>query len=368
MQTIEEYYSFLEELSQQEIQIGQSLCYNLENLLKAKDKLAVEAIKFRSEFMGDYEKNIAGAYLPIGHFTNFTEEERVVCFCITLEAEYKKGIINEQKQCVLYSENQALFQKTPSLFQYVRDNELIDFSVLERINNSEIVSFSNHYGYISGYVPLNLLSWLSNQYPNTPIYIRLNPFAVFTSQPPQKIFESQLIPPNPKWWHNLTIYNRSHEGCSYFLDGSANPTQNLTEYWDYYCRNVRRLDVIAKRDGNGNLSMMLEELIEQRNIVSPTEKYIIGRMIHLDTDATIGSNFDDSMLNHIDLAINVYTDDNAKSRMDENLANGKKITDASFRTHLIRVENIRFSDIFMFAYTFFLSESLVNEWKDSQFC
>lgn len=109
--------------------------------------------------------------------------------------------------------------------------------------------------------------------------------------------------------------------------------------------------------------MMIEELTEQKNIVSPTEKYIVSRMIHLDTDATIGSSFHDSKLNHLDLAINIYTGNNAENRLSENLAYGEKVTDASFRTHLLRVENTNFSDLFAFAYSFFKSKTLVDEWK-----
>lgn len=113
--------------------------------------------------------------------------------------------------------------------------------------------------------------------------------------------------------------------------------------------------------------MMIEELVEHKNIIYPTERYIIGHMIHLDTDAVIGTSFHKSKLNHLDLAINIYTGSNAESRLLTNLANGGKVADASFRTHLLRVENINFSDLFAFAYSFLKSKTLVDEWKESQF-
>lgn len=112
--------------------------------------------------------------------------------------------------------------------------------------------------------------------------------------------------------------------------------------------------------------MMMEELIVQKNIVSPSERYIVSRMIHLDTDAAIGNSFHDSTLNHLDLVINIYTEDNAENRLLENLANGEMVTDASFRTHLLRVENINFSDLFVFAYSFLnLKLLLMNGKKHS---
>lgn len=364
---IEEYYLFLEWLSTQKIKIGESLFHNFENLLQEGNATAIESINFRAQFIGEHEVNIALAYFPVGHFTKYCKLKRMACFCVGLEAEYIKGILNLQRRCELYSEDQPLFKANPSLFQHVRDRELVDYSVFQRINDSEIIHFNNQYGYIDGYVPLTVLGGVSYNRPQSPIYIRVNPHLVYSTQPPQKIFESQLIPPNPKWWHELSIYNRSHEGCSFFLDESVNPKDNYDEYWEYHCQNIRRLDVIAKRDGNGNLSMMMEELIVQKNIVSPSERYIVSRMIHLDTDAAIGNSFHDSTLNHLDLAMNVYTENNAKNRLLENLANGEMITDASFRTHLLRVENINFSDLFVFAYSFFKSKTLVDEWKETQF-
>lgn len=364
---IDEYYLFLEWLSTQKIKIGESLFYTFENILNEANPDALEAVNFRGQFIGKHEENIALTYFIFGHFTQYDTHKRIACICVGLEAEYIRGISNLKKQCELYSEDQLLFKTNPSLFHYVRDQELIDYSAIQRINDSEIICFNNKYGYIDGYVPLPTLSWMSNNRPYSPIYIRVNPHVVYSAQPPQRIYESQLVPPNPKWWHELSIYNRNHEGCSFFLDKSVDPEENMNEYWEYHCNKIRRLDVIAKRDGNGNLSMMIEELTEEKNIVSPTEKYIVSRMIHLDTDATMGTSFLDAKLNHLDLAINVYTEINAENRLLENLANGEKVTDASFRTHLLRIENINFSDLFDFAYSFFKSKILVDEWIKTQF-
>lgn len=364
---IEEYYLFLEWLAAQKIRIGESLFHTFEDILNEGNANALEAVSFRAQFIGAHEEEVALAYFFIGHFTEYDKQRRMACICIGLEAEYIKGIISLQKKCELYSKNQPLFKTNPALFQHIRNQELVDYSVLQRINDSEIICFNNLYGYIDGCVPLTILSWMLENRPQSPIYIRVNPHLVYTTKPLQKLFESQLVPPNPKWWRELSIYNRSHEGCSFFLDKNVNPKENYNEYWEYHCQKIRRLDVIAKRDGNGNLSMMIEELTEQKNIVSPTERYIVSRMIHLDTDAVIGTSFLDSKLNHLDLAINIYTGNNAKNRLLENLANGGKVTDASFRTHLLRVENINFSDLFTFVYSFLESKTLVDEWKEAQF-
>lgn len=53
--------------------------------------------------------------------------------------------------------------------------------------------------------------------------------------------------------------------------------------------------------------------------------------------------------------------------MGSSLASGGVITDASVRTHLIRADNIMFSDLLELAQLFFKSETMVEEWIEKQF-
>ena len=108
--------------------------------------------------------------------------------------------------------------------------------------------------------------------------------------------------------------------------------------------------------------MMIEELtdIDQNGLM-------YGRCIHLDSDAPVGTDFDNVILNHLDLAINIYEGNDAKQRLNDNLAGGNVTTDASFRTHLLRIEKIPFKALFDFVTIFFKSEILTNEWIDDQF-
>ncbi|WP_054637880.1 hypothetical protein [Thalassobacillus sp. C254] len=135
------------------------------------------------------------------------------------------------------------------------------------------------------------------------------------------------------------------------------------KYNDRYLKKVKRLDVIAKRSNDGNLSMMLEELSYEME----DHGLLIGRCIHLDTDYIIGSNFEETKLNHLDCAINIYSGDNIVKRMDENLAHGEKVTKANPRIHLIRINDIPFKELLNIAFLFFKSITLTREWVDSQF-
>jgi len=71
---------------------------------------------------------------------------------------------------------------------------------------------------------------------------------------------------------------------------------------EYKIKGIRRLDVISKRKNDGNLSMMIEELSDKESDSGIT----IGRCVHLDKDNLIGTPFNFSTVNHLDLAINVY--------------------------------------------------------------
>jgi len=161
--------------------------------------------------------------------------------------------------------------------------------------------------------------------------------------------------------HEHFDYNRTKEGASYILD-DCSPKENLQQYWELHIKKIKRLEVIAKRSNNGNLSMMIEEITD-----IDSHGLLFGRCIHLDTDSKFGTDFENSILNHLDLAINIYEDEAAKKRLDDNLASGQVTTDASYRTHLLRVEKIPFKALFGFVVSFFKSQTLINEWLEDQF-
>ena len=70
---------------------------------------------------------------------------------------------------------------------------------------------------------------------------------------------------------------------------------------------------------------------------------------------------------HIDLAENLYVGEDAFQRDKDDLKNGKMVQKATYRTHLLRVNGIPFESIFKFAYAFFKSKQLVDEWKAAEF-
>ena len=71
-------------------------------------------------------------------------------------------------------------------------------------------------------------------------------------------------------------------------------------------------------------------------------------------------------MNHLDLAMNVYEGDARTARMAMHLRNGT-VENASFRTHLLRVEGVPLSALLDLATMFFRSTTLTTEWIADQF-
>ena len=66
-------------------------------------------------------------------------------------------------------------------------------------------------------------------------------------------------------------------------------------------------------------------------------------------------------LNHLDLAINIYQGQRRAERFSQTMQSGK-VPDASFRTHLFRIEQASFLSLFDFSRQFLKSPVLLGEW------
>ena len=212
--------------------------------------------------------------------------------------------------------------------------------------------------------------WLEDCFKDSSKAVHISPNELYDNQPSQMIIECVIQPPKHEWWNTLNIYNGTSTGCSIILLG--NDVSNYQDYHDYNILGIRKLQVSVVRDNSdyrdeGNLKMTIEELTKIHVFNKPEKAFMIGRMIHLDTDAKRGSSFKDAVLNHIDLAENLYVGEEAFQRDNDDLSNGQIVQKASYRTHLLRVNDIPFESIFKFAYAFFKSKQLVDEWKNAEF-
>lgn len=367
---IDEYFNEVENAVSACVERDISSQEYVEKLIISSPEKIKSIIALRKEFLcaSDYEQ--LGGYLEIFCFTQYDYSEKIALFSFMFEVGniLKAKLLRNRFQ--RYEENQPLFSKDSSIFKCIRkdssgkpDLELIDDSCLENIQESEIFCRSGFFYLTDPFLNPALYTLCQTQFKGSQIYIRLDPTVVYCSQPLFRLNEEILIPANPNWWKNLNIYRRDKEGASYFLYEKELTKNTYQEFCEFKIKGIRRLDVVAKRNNSGNLSMMVEELSDK----DADSGLTIGRCIHLDTDDPIGTSFNDSIVNHLDLAINVYEKDSAKKRYNDNLATGSRTEDATFRTHLLRIEKIPLKSIFLFAIAFFQSKTLIRDWFKDQF-
>jgi hypothetical protein len=358
---IDEYFQILERLADDCMQSGCSVQDFLENIIASNRILVDEIITFRQPFVGDKELAETKAFLDIGHFIEYKNLERVTCFVICFELTSVVIKKDWRQRCEVYSASQILFIKAPHLIEHVLNGDLIDVIALTQIDESEVLKIKGGFTHLDFELNSSIASWAINSFPDKKIFLRANPHVYYENEPPRFILEAITMPANPNWWRKLTIRNNTKEGASYILD-DCSPKDNYQQYWDFHVRKIKRLEVIVKRSNKGNLSMMVEEIagIDDHGL-------LFGRCIHLDTDSKYGTDFEDAVLNHLDLAINIYEGESAMMRLDDNLASGTVTTDASYRTHLLRVEQIPFKALFGFVIFFLKSSTLSTEWFNDQF-
>jgi hypothetical protein len=102
--------------------------------------------------------------------------------------------------------------------------------------------------------------------------------------------------------------------------------------------------------------MMLEELPN----LHIDHELISARCVHLDTEDPVGTPFEKAVMKHLDLAVNVYGGQDKTRRWKSRLFEGKA-TDATFRTHVLRIKDVPLDSAFAFSIMFFRSETLLDE-------
>ena len=332
---------------------------------KEKDR-TLDAIEYRKSRLSSADIDIRSGLLNTGLFSQFDEHGRLACICMCLEASKIRERREIKDSCDKYHEDMPLFKECPELYVANRKNELITYSLIKRNTDSHVFSYKGRFGVIDRRLPLAFLDWFDTHYHDKTSYIRLDPYLIL-DKPIDLIEEAVVNAPDSAWWRDLRIYQGKEKGSSYQL---LNDPEDKENYWDYLVKGIRRFEYHARRgqsDGGPYLSMMMEELELHEDHAQPSNSYLVGRMIHLDTKAEIGMSFASAPLMHIDLAYNYYFDDKVAIRMNQDLSIGVKIEDSSYRTHLIRIEEITLSELFPIAFAFFVSKTMLKEWCQYQF-
>lgn len=309
--------------------------------------------------------------MPINAFPNLDLDEQVACCSMILEAEHLRELNKHIKSNQKYTGEEPIFANKALRDSICYDNELINYNVIKREQNTNISKIGRQYVRLDSRISLSFFHWLEDCFKKSSKAVRVDSSEIFNSMPTQMVLECLIQPPKRDWWSTLEIYNGQSAGSSFILLGDDIKT-NYQDFYDFNVLGIRKLQVSVRRQNasqrnGGNLQMMIEELTKIYETTDRSNSYMIGRMIHLDTDAKTGTSFKDAVLNHIDLAENLYVGEAAYIRDSQDLSKDHHIVDAIPRTHLLRVNNIPFESVFKFAYAFFKSKQLVDEWKAAEF-
>lgn len=332
--------------------------------LKGASPVAEACVDFRGEVATEAERDGVEPYLQIGFFADADPERRKAWWLFYFDIGRTLAVLGLRRACAPYAREQPLFVGASELFEAVRrregtgspDLELLDDRAVSCVHGSDVYEVGSGFGRLAQMLKPQIANWARDQFPQAPRFLRLDPWEFHHAQPPMVLLEAALTPADPKWLSTLALFPRTQTYAAYVLQ-DADPKTDPDQFIDYRLQGVRRLEVTAQRREADYLSMMLEELPRDDN----DNGLMVGRCIHLDTRARPGTPMRDARLQHLDLAINVYLGADRAARMADSLQDGK-VRDATFRTHLLRVEDVPFPALFGFAQMFFASQILFREW------
>ncbi|EJV43948.1 hypothetical protein IEK_05287 [Bacillus toyonensis] len=383
MEEIQCYEGFINNIAQTKEWNDQDLLTYLLDEFTTKPENANKVIEIRAKLITTEEREcILKSYFYLKVTFSFLEDENQLAAIATF-----LDILHESKKYFFplsfeeYNNSQPIFQGEPKLLDYIRksqtgklDHELlqlkaIQFKPLPNNPNYRTCKYNNSFLQTSRYLDSRIPRYLIDNYGIEKIHIRLEPYYISDNLPRFSLTEEFLQPPNPKWLKNLKMHHNQKEGCQLFipeltpsdLQGDSKKVKQFNEYHKLKLRKFETIAIMRNENGKKHFSMSLEELSKEKDGI------LIGRMIHLDSLDSYNTPFDKIRLNHLDLAINVYNDTKKDERLNCSLSEGGVVTSASYRTHLIRIDDIMFSDLIHIARLFFKSETMVEEWISTQF-
>ncbi|MEK4372490.1 hypothetical protein [Paenibacillus sp. FSL R5-0473] len=353
----------------------------LQDKLQNEPDVLNQLISVRKQMLTPEDHNLV--HIVGNNFPTLIGDEHSALTSILVEIFKASRIYHQVKSFEGYNPSQPIFQAHPELFDKLRkksngnpDLELIrldavGYKPIPNLPKHKTCKYKDSFLHIDSYLNSMVPSYFIQKYGTEKLYIRVDPYTVSKKAPPLSLEEEFIQPPNPYWIERLIIHPDQHEGSELFLpqytvDDIQEDEWKRKQWWEYQISGIRKLQIVATMKNEGNrkhFSMSLEELSEE----SINDGMLIGRMIHLDAMDSYDTEFDQVRLNHLDLAINIYTEDSIEKRMNSTLTKGKRITDATYRTHLIRADDIMFSDLLVIAQIFFQSKTMIKEWIDSQF-
>jgi hypothetical protein len=318
------------------------------------------AIRYCGATATDAEQRQGEAYLMVSLFSRLSRQEQIGAWLLCLAVQKQVDLRDLQSRFAPYQSEQALFQRFPKLLARARDAELIHREECDAIFVDGTVALQSGYARLDPLLPSAIIVELEHAYPTLQLHVRLDPGYAQAQRPAKTLTEAVMSPASYGWWRNLGLYRGQQTGGLYCIDPALPLPDEAEAYIEFHRKGFRKLETIAQRRKPDHLTMMLEELQFY------DAGLLIGRCIHLDTSAPYDTAPDRAMVEHVDLAINVYTGEQLDLRMSSRMHDADKV-DASFRTHLLRAERVPFGVLTLLSKVFFQSETLKGDLFKDQF-
>lgn len=332
-------------------------------LVKQKDDTTLAAIDYWKKGLKPIEIERLKRNVNISLIDIEDEDLKIIAAGLIADLNYRQRICYLRNSLEKYSINQPLYNSNNELLtSTVAENELIPSTLFHRDRMTNVVRFANgKYAYIDESLEPPILQHLEER--GLTYYVRINPN--YVNDKPTILHKREIWrAPSPKWKNAIGI-KRGGDGFSHYIPDDIDITTNSLAYHDRNILKIYRLEGYYKREDNGYFEMMVEELKKEEHPFLEKEYYIVGRMIHLDSieDGEKGLN---AQLQHIDLAINLYTGYDATCREETRLENSGEKVKIKSRSHILRLNDAQLSDIILFS-TFFESRYLQDEWINGMF-
>ncbi len=354
------YYAFIDQLAGECASRDLSPQDLLEKRTVEQDGSTLEAIRLRESLSDGADLQRVEGLLVTGFFRKLKKKDRVGALLTCFEVGDRMEQLRLEARFARYKAEDPLFQYEPSLLERVREDELVALANFNEIGEDGIVQIRGGYARLDPMLAPAIVHTLANAYPAAPLYVRLDPQQATAERPRQLLLETILVPASPRWWRSLGLFRGQQTGAQYSVVAPLNAADDLAAYVEYHVRGLRKLETIAQRRKVDHLTMMLEELELLR------DGLLIGRCIHLDTRAPQGTAPADAKVLHVDLAINVYAGEKVAERLSAQMNDAEKVK-ATFRTHLLRAENIPFEVLTLLSFLFFKSHVLRQDLFRNQF-
>lgn len=334
-------------------------------LVKQKDDTTLAAIDYWKQWLKPIEIERIKHNINISLIDIEDEDLKIIVAALIADLNYRQRLSFLRNSLEKYSDKQPLFDFDSDLLTHtVSKNELIPSTLFHRYDHiTNVVQFSNgKYAYIDESLEPSILLNLEER--GLTYSVRVNPNYVY-DKPSILHKRETLRTPSPKWQNAIGIKRFCEDGFSYYIPDDIKLEDDPHKYIERNFFGIFRLEGFYERRGDGYFEMMVEELKKEEHPFLEDEYYIVGRIIHLDSieDECKGLS---TKLKHIDLAINLYTEDAAFNRENTRLENRRAKVKVPMSSHILRLDDAQLSDLITFS-SFFESKCLQDEWINGMF-